>query len=485
MLGKKNPIDKKKLVLFAYLGILSSIGILILLFTSQGEQILSQAKAQQKNHSQGWLDKSDREIHKRISSGDRILIGADNSPDKQAASKAFADQDYQKASELFSDSLRLNRNDPETWIYLNNATAAVRGETVTIAAVVPIGRNLNVAKEILRGVAQAQNELNRKGGIDGKLIQIKIANDENDPEIAKKIATEFVKDKKVLAIIGHNASEATIAAAPIYQEGKVVVISPTSGAREISDLGSYIFRTTPSFRVTAETLAQYTVKSANKSKIAICADSTDKGSISFKEEFAWTAMAVGAQITATACDFSKADFNASEIPSQAISDGADALLVVPSVNKINQAIEIVQANKHRLAMFGNQSMYTYETLKQGQIDINGMVFAVAWHPQVNQDRTFVTNTKKFWGGEGSWRTATAYDATSVAIAGLKAGQKRDTLQKTLSNPGFSFKGATGEIRFLSSGDRFGAGVLVKIQPGKNSGTGYDFAAIQPVKKGKS
>ncbi|OKH21573.1 ABC transporter substrate-binding protein [Hydrococcus rivularis NIES-593] len=478
MVGNKIQIDKKKLVLLAYVAMLSSIGFAILVFGSQGTSDPSKTLS--------GLSKSltSQDIQRRMSMGERILVTADNSPDKQAATKAFASRDYTKAVELLNSSLQLNRNDPEAWIYMNNAQAAERGDSIAISAVVPIGGNLNIAKEILRGVAQAQHQINQKGGIGGRLIQVQIANDENDPEVAKKIAEQLVKKRQILAVIGHNASDASIAAAPIYQAGGLVAISPTSSANELSGIGSYLFRTTPSVRVTAETLAQYTVKTARKSKIAICADSTDKASASFKEEFIWAAVAAGGQVTDTSCDFANADFNATEIPSKAISDGADALVLAPSIKKINQAIDVAQANQNRLAMFGNQTMYAFETLKQGQTNVNGMVLAVAWHPAANGDQTYLKNARNLWGGMGNWRMATAYDATEVAIAGLKSEPKRDALQKALSNSGFSFKGATGEIRFLPSGDRYGTAVLVKIQPGKTSDTGYDFAILKPAVSGQ-
>lgn len=469
MLSNKIQIDKKKAILFAYVSILSSLGLLIFLLSNTSESSSLKKLFDSSNLIQN------KAIQNRISLGNRILVTADNSPDKQAAARAFASRDYVKAADLFNSSLQINRNDPEAWIYMNNATAAVRGDTITIAAIAPVGSNLNVSKEILRGVAQAQHEINQKGGVGGKLVQVTIANDENKPEIAKQIAEEFVKNKNILAVIGHNSSDASLAAAPIYQEGGLVAISPTSVARELSEIGNYIFRTTPNTRNIAETLAQYTVKSAHKTKIAICADSQDKASLSFKEEFMWSALAAGGQVTATACDFSNANFNATDIPSQAISDGADAILLAPSVNKINQAIDIIQSGENRLPVLGSHTMYTYETLQQGKTEANGSIYAV---PATNRDRAFSENAKRFWGGEGSWRTATSYDATKVAIAGLKLGAERETLQKTISNPGFSFKGATGLIRFLPSGDRQGSAVLVKIQPGKNSGTGYDFVALQ-------
>jgi branched-chain amino acid transport system substrate-binding protein len=470
VVSNKIPLNKKTFLLIAYVAILGSIGLAIFLLSNKN---FTDPKARQ-----GLIDSlGNQEIQKHMSQGEKILVTADNNPDKLAATKAFAEGDYNKTIELLNNSLQIKRNDPEAWIYLNNATAALRGDTVVIAAAVPIGRNLNVAKEILRGVAQAQHEINQKGGVDGKLVQVILANDDNDPELAKRIASEFVKNKSILAVIGHNASDTSIAAASIYQEGGLVAITPTSGAREISGIGSYIFRTTPAFRVTAEVLADYAVKSARKTKIAICADSSDRGSTSFQEEFTWTTLKSGGEISATKCDFSQADFNATEIPSKVISDGADALLLVPSVNKINQALEIIKANKNRLVMFGNQSMYTFETLKEGQSDINGMTFSVIWHPSVNSNKNFMANAENLWGGAGSWRTATSYDATQAALIGLKSGLKRETLQKALSNSGFSFLGATGEIRFLASGDRKGSAILVKVQPGKKSGTGFDFVPI--------
>jgi branched-chain amino acid transport system substrate-binding protein len=62
--------------------------------------------------------------------------------------------------------------------------------------------------------------------------------------------------------------------------------------------------------------------------------------------------------------------------------------------------------------------------------------------------------EKLWGGEVSWRTALAYDATRVLIAALEknAHSNRTLLQKALSDPNFSTNGATGEIHFSPNGN---------------------------------
>lgn len=463
---------KKNTVLVSYLIVVSLLGPLI--FWLSNHETRQNPKLFGLNNN-----KKVDPVKSRTSLGKQILVTADNSPDKQAGVQAFASAQFAVAISKFNSSLQINRNDPEARIYLNNATAAANGNVVKLAVSVPIGGNLNIAREILRGVAQAQNEVNNSGGIGGKLVQVEIANDDNDPEIAKQIATEFVKDQSILAVIGHNSSEASIAAAPVYQQGGLVMISPSSVARNLSGIGSYIFRTTPSTRAIAEPLARYAVNYAHKTKIAICSASKTEASQSFKEEFTWAIFEHGGKVTNTACDFSSAKFNPSDIPSQAISDGADALLIAPSLYNTNQAIELIRANKKRLPLLGNQTMYGIETLRQGQVDANGMVLAATWHPQAIPGSSFPTNARKLWGGSGSWRTAMAYDATEAVFTGLKSGLSREQLQKTLSNSGFSFNGATGPIQFLPSGDRQGKGLLIKIQPGKDSGTGYDFVSFQP------
>lgn len=468
--------SKKNTVLVLYLIALCLIGPLIFWLSYRSGKSGQQATQPSLN---GLFNPPNRNpaLQKRISLGNKVLFTADNNPDKQAGIQAFAAGDFSTAVTRFNAALQVKRNDPETWIYLNNASAAAISNTVKVGVSVPVGGNLNVAREMLRGVAQAQYEINQSGGIGGKLVQIQITNDDNNPIIARQIAAEFVKEPDILAVVGHNSSDASLAAAPIYQKNGLVMISPTSVARNLGGSGRFIFRTTPNTRAIADALASYIVKTARKTRIAICADSQAEASRSFQEEFTSSVFENGGHVTSTPCDFAAANFNPSEIPSQAVSDGAEALLLAPAVNRIGQAVEVAQANRGRLALFGSHTMYTYDTLQQGQADVNTMVMSVPWHPSAFPNSPFVANAKRFWGGAGNWRTALSYDAAMAIFTGLKSGANREQLQKALSNPGFMFKGATGIVRFLPSGDRQEAGTLVRVQPGRYSGTGYDFAPL--------
>ena len=418
----------------------------------------------------------DNPIQKRISLGEEILITANNSLEKQSGVQAFADGDYVNALSRFASALQENPNDPEARIYLNNTYAAKTEDPHKIGVSVPIGGDLGVAQEILRGVAQAQNKINQNGGINGKLVMVEIANDDNDPEVAKEIAESFAEDEKVLAVVGHNDSNASVAAAPIYQDNGLVMVTPTSSAEIIPKMGDYIFRTTPSARNLADTLAEYAVKTLGRENIAMCIDSGSEVSVSLKENFTYAVYNYGGQINPLSCDFSAADFSPESIPSRAISNGADALLLAPSVRKVNKAMEIVRANQDRLALLGNHSLNTYKTLKEGQNNANGMVLTVPWSPQDNE--FFAKDARELWGGGVNWRTAMAYDAAQTIFKAISLGAERQEVKQALGSPNFSAEGASSKISFLPTGDRNMQGTLVEVEPGNRSGTGFDFKPIE-------
>lgn len=464
MFDKLTNLNQKNLLLFLYVVILCVFGPAVYWITNADTHFFNRAKT------------DSNPVQERISIGDKILVTAHSSLEKQAGVEAFADGNYVDAIEKFKFALTIDRNDPEALIYLNNTIAAKTEDPYVIGVSVPVGGNLNVAQEILRGAAQAQAEINQNGGIGGKLMMVEIANDDNDPKIAQEIATKFVNDKKVLAVVGHNDSDASIAAAPIYQKSGLVMITPTSSAEALSTMGNYIFRAVPSTRDLAETLAEYTVKTIGKEKIAVCIDSGAEVSVSFKENFTWAVYNLGGKIAPLGCDLAAADFLPTEIPSQAVSQGADALLLAPSVLKAEEALEIVKANDDRLTLLGNHSMTTYKTLKDGQKDASGMILSVPWYsPKLAN--SFTKNAQELWGGAVNWRSAMAYDATQTVAKAISDNSDRQKIQQALANPEFSARGASAAVNFMPSGDRNLRGTLVEIQPGKKSGTGYDFVPL--------
>lgn len=419
-------------------------------------------------------------LNDTISLGEEILLVKDTNPDKEAGVKAFLQGDCLTAINKFNSYRQANSTnlrDPEALIYLNNANARQQINRLRIAVSVPIGTNPNVAKEILRGVAQAQDEVNNNGGINGKALEVAIANDNNDPVKASQIANQLVKDSRILAVVGHISSNVSLAAALVYQPGGLVMISPTSISSKLSELGSYIFRTAPSVDSLANKLSHYVIKRAGKTNILICSESTAIDGSSFKEKFVKKITDDGGTINSTNCDISSVNFNAGEVISQAISNGADGLVLAIYMDTKDKGLGVAQANKGRLTLLSTPTLARNNTLQKGKADINGMIVAVPWHLTATANNPFAQNAQRLWRATVNWTTALSYDATLAIIGGLKTSNTRYELQNKLYDSSFSVDGATGKIQFSKSGDRLNNNIfLVKVQ--KKSGTDeYEFVPI--------
>ncbi|MGB3208715.1 MAG: ABC transporter substrate-binding protein [Crinalium sp.] len=428
----------------------------------------------------------DVSIDSCISIGNKVLIKDNPTKEKTAGVKAFKEKKYTLAVSSLQDSLKKYPYDPETLIYKNNAQAQLTNH-LKIAAVVPISTNLNFAQEMLRGVAMAQNKINQQGGINGNLLQVVIIDDSNKPEIAKQVAEKLVKDSTILAVVGHNASFATLAAAPIYQQGRLVMISPTSFTNGLSGLGDYIFRTIPRIRNLTEPLAEYVVTTLRKTRTAICYDFKSPDQTVFNEEYVEALKSKGVQTQAIQCDFSSPNFDANQVISEAVSSGADSLLLAPSIaptNTIKKAIDVARANKVAgLTLLASTTMYTIDTLKSGGSDINGLVLAAPWSPKISSPpaKNFADYARQLWKAEVNWRTATDYDATLAIITGLKKNPTREGLKNELRSRSFVAPGgANGDIKFAPTGDPLSNNIiLLEVRPSNSNPTGYDFIPIQP------
>ncbi|HEY9692985.1 MAG TPA: ABC transporter substrate-binding protein [Oculatellaceae cyanobacterium] len=425
-------------------------------------------------------------IGDRISLGDKLLIKDKKTLAKVAGVAAFKQQNYQFALANFAASLKESPNDPESLIYKNNAQAQSQN-SLKIAAVVPISTNLNFAQEMLRGVAMAQNKINQQGGINNRLLQVAIIDDSNNPNIAKQVAEQLVADHTILAVVGHNASFASLAAAPIYQKGRLVMISPTSFANEFSGFGDYIFRTIPRIRNLTEPLAEYVVKTVNKTQTAICYDYKSPDQKVFKEEYVESLKSKGVKTKEIPCDFSSPTFDPNQVINEAVSSGADSLLLAPSVaptNTINKAMEVAKANQVAgLTLFGSTTLYTNEALKSGGSNVNGLVLATPWSPKDSspQAQNFAKEARQLWKADVNWRTATDYDATLAIITGLQKKPTRAGLKNELRRKEFvALGGANGDIKFAPTGDPLSNNIiLLKVRPSRSNPTGYDFIPIQP------
>jgi branched-chain amino acid transport system substrate-binding protein len=415
-------------------------------------------------------------VASKPSTGDEILFQRDLNPEKQAAAKAIAAQNYTEGSSLLQQSLSKQHNDPEALIYLNNARIG-KNQAYSIAVPVPISTEETTAKEILRGVAQAQSEINQQGGINNIPLKVLIVNDHNDPQTAQQVAQELVKDKDILGVVGHFSSGVTLATAPIYEQNKLVAISPSSTAINIANAGDYIFRTVPSDRFTSSALAKYLLDQLQLSQAAIIYNSQSAYSKSLQETFTTDVLSNGGEVVAEV-DLSENNFNPAEALKTIQAQGAEALVFLNDSATVDKAYLLMQLNNRQLPLLGGNSLYKPQTLQIAGEKAEGLVLGVPWDALGSPNTEFTAAARRLWGGDVNWRTAMAYDATQVLASGLAQNPSRSGIQEALSQSDFNVSGASGKIKFLTSGDRNAAVQLVTVQPGDRSSYGYDFVPLK-------
>ena len=420
-----------------------------------------------------FVSNSESLLSKRFSLGEKILVNANATKTKKSGVNAYRQQAYAKAADYFRQSLAEYPNDPETSIYLHNALVAQQ-QPARIAVIVPIGSNLDVAQEMLRGVAQAQAEFNQQ---DRKL-QIQIVNDENNTDLARQVAQTLVKDDSILAVVGSNASNASLAGAEVYQKAGMVMITPTSTSDKLSNFGDYIYRTAPTNQAMANTLAEHVVNAAKRKNVAICVDSQAPDNVTFKAAFIPALLAKGGNYISSECDFAAPDFNAENSVTNLISNGAEVVLLAPHIDKLNRPIELAKANQWKMMLIGSFSLNTTKITQTGQGDLNGVVLPVPFHQQQDTASDFTTKAKQLWNEDVilTWRTATSYDAVKAIATTLATSSTRQEIQRQLKQDTFAISGANGTVKFLASGDRNIETALVTVKA--NPERGYYFELIE-------
>lgn len=425
---------------------------------------------------------------------------------------------YHTAVALLKESWQEEGKDPETLIYLNNALLEAQNvDYYTLAVVVPIlkyqdgtVKNAELAQELLRGVAQAQTEVNlglfdgnentdqklsqilpgkdflEKNSIQGKGLKVIIVDDSNSEKESREQAKALVEQSEVLGIVGPYASEMTMASVDIYNDNKLPLVSPGTTTPELNDFPRrFFFRTIPIAPVQAADLADFFIKNT-QGQAAILYNPKSAYANAYQKEFKRILREAGRTVlNLNHFDLSKSNFSASTAIKE-IRKTEDAVIVlVPDgqvTNALTNAIEVIQENQGQNSILASWTIYSPKTLAISDLTLlEPLVMAAPWHYLSSPNTNFPQQTQKLWGGPVSPRTAFAYDAARALINAIKSHKKptRTHIQITLANPNFTAEGATGTIQFDKNGDRKNpAMVLVHVVPCQNQQHGLAFVPIK-------
>ena len=110
---------------------------------------------------------------------------------------------------------------------------------ILIATVGPLkGQYAALGEQLRQGVSRAVADINASGGVNGEQLVLEVADDGCDPKQAMAVANQLVA-KGVKFVAGHYCSGSSIAAAKIYEDAGIIMISPSSTSPKFTDDGGW------------------------------------------------------------------------------------------------------------------------------------------------------------------------------------------------------------------------------------------------------
>src|SRR5262245_17530490 len=144
------------------------------------------------------------------------------------------------------------------------AAPAAAQDTLKLGLVAAMsGQSAKSGEAIVRGLSVAIDEINAKGGVLGKKIELVVRDDESNPAKGVVAARELVQREKVVALFGGLDTPVSIAIVPFANQSKVPFMGVWAAGTPITRNGAaenYVFRVSAVDALVDKALVDYAIK---------------------------------------------------------------------------------------------------------------------------------------------------------------------------------------------------------------------------------
>ncbi|MES3036527.1 MAG: ABC transporter substrate-binding protein [Bdellovibrionota bacterium] len=327
------------------------------------------------------------------------------------------------------------------------------------------GNDATFGQSTHKGIQMAIDEINAAGGIKGKKIKLITYDDQGKPDEAASVVKRLITQDKVIAIIGEVASGRTMAAAPIAQQYKIPMISPSSTNPEVTKKGDYIFRICFIDPFQGYVAAKFATENLKFKKAAILRDIKNDYSVGLADVFAAEFKKMGGTIVLDqSYQGNDLDFNAQL--TQVKSKNPDVIFVPGYYTEVG--LIALQARKLGInaPLLGGDGWDSDKLNEIGKEAINGSYFSNHYTSEstdpVVQD--FIKRFKEKYSGEvADGLAALGYDAMKILAQSIERLTEvtpeniKNEIAKTTD-----FPGVTGKITINGERNAVKSAVIVQV-----------------------
>lgn len=329
------------------------------------------------------------------------------------------------------------------------------------------GSTANFGISSVNGIKMAADEVNAAGGINGKQIELLVQDDRSDASEAATIVTKFVTQDQVHGILGEVASSRSIAAAPIAQNAKIPMLTPSSTNPEVTKKGDYIFRSCFIDPVQGAAIAQFAAKNLNAKRAAILVDRKNDYSTGLEKNISETFTRMGGtMLPAQSYQEGDQDFNAQLTSIKGLNP--DVIFVPGYYNDVGLIAKQARDRGITVPLIGGDGWDSAQLYVIGGSALNGSFFTNHYSPYDTDPKVvkFVNDYKARYNSVPDALAATAYDAALIMFDAVKRAKAltgpdiRDAMAATKD-----FPGVTGNVTFNENRDAVKPIIVIEIKEG--------------------
>jgi branched-chain amino acid transport system substrate-binding protein len=356
----------------------------------------------------------------------------------------------------------------------SGASTANSGDTIKVGVYGDTtGTTSSFGQSTKNGIQLAFEEINAAGGVGGKKLEMIFEDDQGRPEQAKTVASKLVNQDKVVALLGEVASTNSLAAAPVAQEAKIPMISPSSTNPKVTEVGDYISRVCFIDPFQGSVMARFATNTLKAKTAAIIGDVNSDYSKGLSEVFKQEFTKLGGQIVAeSAYTQTDADYKGQLTN---IRNLKPDVIYIPGYYG-NVAIIAKQARElgMNMPLMGGDGWDSPELWKLGGDALKNAYISNHYSADnpAPEIQNFVKNYKAKFNVAPDSLAALAYDSAKVLADALKragsadSAKLRDAIAQTKN-----FAGVTGLITLDEKRNAVKPAVVLELDPSK---AGFTF-----------
>jgi branched-chain amino acid transport system substrate-binding protein len=303
--------------------------------------------------------------------------------------------------------------------------------------------------------------------IGGRKIRFELVaeDDEANPTKATTVAQKLV-DSKVVAVIGHFNSGASIPASKIYSDAGIPQISPSSTNPKYTQQG---FKTT--FRVVAHddqqgpTIARFAVDNLKVKSVAVIDDSTAYGQ-GLADAFEKTAKEAGVKIVAREHTTDK-DTDFKSILTKIKGRNPDLIMFGGIDPQAGPMVKQMSELGIKAKYIGGDGMQTPNFIKLAGPPADGVMASMPGLPKEKMPGgdEFLKKYKAKFNQDVELFAPMGYDAVMVFIDAMKRAGSTDPAKFLPELPKTNYQGVIGPIAFDEKGDLRNGPITVYVVKG--------------------